>query len=227
MVIILTPLSLLVLVSVGTMTLRWFYQILFTGMTQIESWEYERIESQIGTTRFWNIIQKNYKSIYGKDLKSVSSWSSSHRMVRDLNDDDSNPFFTIDDLVFPYDINPWANLLDAFGSPWNWLFFWGKPVGDGLYFRKNEFADDTGEDELNSLPWPPDAGHDEITIGGFNSDDSHVPLNDEKSGTRTARNRTDWFNSYGERLSDFGVDTENEEVTINRDQGLSSGVDST
>lgn len=201
MVIIISLLSLLVEFTVGVMTIRWFYHILFTGMTQIESWEYDRIESQIGTNRFWKLIQKNYKSVYGKDLKSVTSWSNSHRIITNNDsDDETSPFFTIDDLVFPYDINPWSNLLSAFGYPWNWILFWGKPLGDGLIFDKNEFVDFTGEDELSSLPWPPDSGHDEIS--------------------NESKKRTAFYNSYGENLSDFGVDIETEDAY----EGKSTGV---
>lgn len=182
-------------------------------MSQIESWEYERLESQLSSERLRSKIMRNYEILFGKELKDVTSWSSGANVVREPQES-TTPFFTVDDLVFPYDINAWSNLIEAFGYPWNWLLPWGRPLGDGLHYPKNDFVS-TDDQDLSSLPWPPDGGHQDR--GGSASFNDIVQDNEHVVSRRAVyhdpRNnmgRTEWYNDFGEKLSDFGVDVDAE-----------------
>lgn len=211
--IVLIPLDFFVLLTVGILTFRCFYHIIVTGMSQIESWEYERLESQLSSERLRNKIKHNYELLFGKELKDVTSWSSGANVLREPPETNI-PFFTVDDLVFPYDLNPWSNLLQAFGYPWNWILPWGKPLGDGLSYPKNEYANPEDQD-LSSLPWPPDGGHQDRINGEhlFNDtiqDNEQVVQRRMVHDPRNNMNRTEWYNDFGEKLSDFGVDVEAE-----------------
>lgn len=218
MTIILVPLSAFVLLTVGILAMRCFYHISITGMTQIESWEYERLESQMASGRLRHKIKRNFELLFGKELKNVTSWSSGNNVVRESQDQNNNNnslYFTVDDLVFPYDINPWSNLIQAFGYPWNWLLPWGKALGDGLHYPRNEFSNPEDQD-IGSLPWPPDGAHqDRIPDheSPFNDtidqDNEHV-VTRRMIDPRSNMKRTEWFNDFGEKLSDFGVDIDAE-----------------
>lgn len=59
LVIVLSLLNFMVLFSIIILFLREVYHIVFTGRTQIEGWECERIESQFYSERFWRRIKKN------------------------------------------------------------------------------------------------------------------------------------------------------------------------
>jgi palmitoyltransferase len=205
----------MVAITVGILTFRCFYNILFGGMTQIEGWEHERIESQLESGRLYPIIKRNYKLIFGKELKSLISWSTSHNILRDTMDEPDALNIGIDDFVFPYDVNPWANLINAFGYPWNWLLPWGGPRGDGITFQKNELLDSHDED-LSSLPWPPDGNHQdrvEEVIGQPDefSDENERIVRRRVVSPETDIGRAEWRNDFGEKLSDFGVDIDAEE----------------
>ncbi|CCH41932.1 Palmitoyltransferase PFA4 [Wickerhamomyces ciferrii] len=211
--IILIPLSLFVLTTVGILTLRVFYHIMFSGMSQIETWEYERLESQIHTERTRDKIRQNYETIFGKELENVSSWSFSRGSASEDSQSSGSPNFTIDDIVFPYDLNPWKNLIQAFGYPWNWLLPWGGLLGNGLEFPRSEYASIQDQD-LGSLPWPPDSGHQDRLSRG---DQTDIVQDNETVVTRSSGvyhrndlNRTEWYNDFGEKLSDFGVDLDAE-----------------
>lgn len=213
MTIILAPLSLLILVTVGILTLRCLYHIVFTGMTQIESWEYERIEAQLESGRLYSTLRMNYQTIFGKELKSFISWSTAHNRIRDTMDESELAQLGIDDIVFPYDVNPWRNAVNACGYPWSWVLPWGRPLGDGLSFERNELIGN--EDELSSLPWPPDGAHQEPnkeTSDYLKIDQNFYDDNNERvlrrRGAHANRMGEEWSNEYGEKLSDFGVDVE-------------------
>lgn len=183
---------------------------MITGMSQIESWEYERLESQLSSERLRSRIAKNYETLFGKELQNVTSWSSGSHTLREPQDRSGIPSFTVDDLVFPYDINPWTNLIHAFGYPWNWLLPWGKALGDGLRYPKSEFANPDDQD-LSSLPWPPDGGHqDRISEQVELTEDNEQVVSRRVYDPRSNMKRTEWFNDFGEKLSDFGVDVDAE-----------------
>ncbi|CAN6608389.1 palmitoyltransferase Pfa4p [Trichomonascus vanleenenianus] len=120
-------------------------------------------------------------------------------------------------VEFPYDNDPWTNLLDAWGDPWTWFLPWGKPRGDGLHFAKNE------EDGI----WPPDhTDYDrpvnygvrhEATLSASSVDRLDTPATHRYNSTvpdwrRSIRTESDfyrsdqWHNYEGETIADFGVD---------------------
>ncbi|ODV59046.1 palmitoyltransferase PFA4 [Ascoidea rubescens DSM 1968] len=239
--IILLPIDSFVFITVFILTLRCFYYTIFTGMTQIEFWEWERIESQINTIQFWEKIKKNYLSVYNKSLSLTSLNSCSknkknkkklknkkNNFISNINDidnsDDSDnynqdfnyqlPNFKIDDFIFPYDISPWQNFVQALNYPWLLLIPWVYPKCDGVHFKKTE---DLEEDQIG-LPWPPD---------GNNQDkNDELVRNDASPGVGAERfvvgelsviskskvkKRVHWKNDFGEGLKDFGVDIEAED----------------
>ncbi|KAH3669018.1 hypothetical protein WICMUC_005117 [Wickerhamomyces mucosus] len=210
--IVLFMLSLLVLITVGALTLRVLWHILFTGRTQIESWDLERIETQVESKSFIDKLEKNFKDIYGKSPKNFRSWSTSHRIVKDM---DGIPLIEIDDIIFPYNTNILENLIRTLGYPWNWILPWAGPIGNGLTFKKDQdcIYDESSAEEpdISTLPWPPDSGHQDIIAHnkselGF----QEIIIDSERVVKQysTLVKRSQWSNDYGEKLSDFGVDDE-------------------
>lgn len=171
--IIFLPFSFFVVFTVGILTLRVFINIV-NGITQIESWECDRIDSLV------------------------------RRKV-----------ITRDRAEFPYDIEIFTNIFNAWGNPWSMMLPWGQARGDGITFEKNE-SGYTEEGEM--LCWPPDH---------VDYDPEDVPLQTLKDGLRRRGEEPDcllgkvgmtdndfykrnhWRNVEGEKLADFGVeDTE-------------------
>jgi palmitoyltransferase len=111
---------------------------------------------------------------------------------------------------FPYDIDPWTNLTDAWGHPLTWLWPWGQANGDGMHFEKNEAVED-------GSVWPPDhkdQGPKTVeetrkfprTLGYMR----YRPQQAAPTHENDFYNRDQWQNYEGERISDFGVDVETE-----------------
>lgn len=215
-VIVLLPLDAFVLFSVLVLFLKCMSHIL-SGKTQIEVWELERIESQFHTERFWRKIRHNYQLVHGENMPALTSWNLSARLYEmaddsdveldNLDDDPIVPrLFTIDDLVFPYDLGTWANLTAALGNPWTWPLPWGRAKGNGYVF---ELSDD--DDQLN-LPWPPDGGNVEFETRELRDVELHrlgnVSLIRKHSDPRSSMGREDWVSDMGETLKDFGVDVD-------------------
>lgn len=221
-VILFIPLDLFVMVSVFILFLRCFINISFKGMSQIEVWEEERIESQLHKESIWLQIRKNYFNLHGKDMPELKSWNQDARYFEQEEsdpregDDDLQSIvpknFTMDDMIFPYDLGFWKNTVNACGYPWMWLIPWGGPNTDGHHYEKSEYM----EDDQLGLPWPPDGGHQEFV------EEEEVDLNNiELSDLKTLRKRLDpranmkrseWLNDLGESLGDFGVDLDAEDV---------------
>lgn len=218
-VVVLVPVDFLVLVSVGVLTIRTLWHAL-DGMTQLEVWEYERVESQLASGRVWQAIAGNYMRRFGKPMPRMVSWSSSGEYtVRPGHDKDDvrnrvDARFCIDDLVFPYDYGVWGNLTAAFGPWYTWVLPWGGPSTSGLAFGTSaDFADDP-----LGLPWPPDAGDDEVVLAtgsaaGFAAGSATGSATGSAAGAATARRdpreslpRSQWYNLLGETLGDFGVE---------------------
>ncbi|CDK26083.1 unnamed protein product [Kuraishia capsulata CBS 1993] len=223
-VVILFLLDLLVFLSILVLFLRCLYHILFTGMTQIESWEKERLESQMRTPRLWRKIRANYLKVHGKNLPVLTSWTNTDYV--ELDDLDTSPEiseevppnFSIDDVIFPYDIGMWANLINTMGPVYCWLWPWGKPSGTGTCFEVN----DEVEDQLD-LPWPPDAEDqlkEEVVQNLVIDAENEEYVVRPDFMRRSELGRTRWMNDFGERLEDFGVDIDaegdDEQVLRNR-----------
>lgn len=74
-VIVFTPIDLFVLLSISLLFIRCLINI-GKGMTQIEIWEWDRIDSQFHSKRLWKSIRLNYKQLYGKQLPQLSTWTN-------------------------------------------------------------------------------------------------------------------------------------------------------
>lgn len=74
-VVVFTPIDLLVLLSISLLFIRCLINI-GKGMTQIEIWEWDRIDSQFYSKRLWKSIRLNYKQLYGKQLPELSTWTN-------------------------------------------------------------------------------------------------------------------------------------------------------
>lgn len=72
-VIVFTLLDVFVLLTITLLFIRCAVNMA-KGMTQIETWDWERIESQFYTRRFWKQVRSNYKRLHGKKLPQLSSW---------------------------------------------------------------------------------------------------------------------------------------------------------
>ena len=57
--------------------------------------------------------------------------------------------FTIDDLIFPYDLGIWKNLVNALGYPYMWLIPFGKPKSNGY---QPQISQDYKQDDQLNLP---------------------------------------------------------------------------
>lgn len=228
----LLPVDFFVLASILILFVRCIVNVCFSGMTQIEVWERERIESQIRNGRIWTQIRRNYRALHGTDLPRLVSWSKSSRVMEqeaeeaeeqevEASDVDHRKLevhdFTTDDLIFPYDLGFWRNLVDACGSPITWVLPWGRPRSLGYKFEQSE---DYAEDQLG-LPWPPDGGHQQQP-GDVQDELDAIKLEDlTEEGKRRLlarirdpRNklrRAQWMNQLGETLDDFGVDVDAED----------------
>lgn len=211
-VILFWPLDAFVLFSVLILFLRCMMHITL-GKTQIEVWETERIEGQFYTERLWIQIRENYRKIHHKEMPKLTLWSQSAReyeMTADIIDDDIVPVnFQPDDLVFPYDLGFWENIRHAMGNVWTWPLPWGRPIGNGYEFIKNE-----DDDQLN-LPWPPDGGNVDYVPREL-SEEELRQLNDVSAirrhlDPRSNMKRSQWMNDMGETLNDFGVDVDDED----------------
>lgn len=222
-VIFLLPVTFFVFVTIIILFVRCMINWLFRGMTQIEVWEMERIDSQFHTERLWLQIRKNYFKLHGKEMPHLVSWNRTTRYYEvdeNSNNDNSNENnivpkdFTSDDIVFPYDLGVLSNIINACGYPWMWLLPWGNPRENGYHFQKNEFM----EDDQLGLPWPPDGGHQESMApvdDDFDISDSELqdmPSLRRRLDPRNNMTRSEWMNDLGETLDDFGVDLEAEDM---------------
>lgn len=125
----------------------------------------------------------------------------------------------VQNVEFPYDIDPITNFMDAWGEPWTWFWPWANARGDGMRFEKNESADDGAvwpPDHRDQSPPPLDSrrrlASETPTLGYESSNARHRP-NVPEWRRNISRDedffRSDqWENFEGERLSDFGVDME-------------------
>ncbi|KAK6199256.1 zinc finger family protein [Scheffersomyces amazonensis] len=240
-VIFLLPIDFFVFATIVVLFIRCVINFFFKGMTQIEVWESERIEGQIHTERFWNQIKRNYFRLHNKELPRLTSWRNENERTNydendedkdtsstnnDINENSSVPEeFTFDDLIFPYDLGIWNNIVSNCGSPWKWILPWGGTNSSGYKFEKSgEFI----EDDQLGLPWPPDGGHQENGDGGeINRGDIELQnmrrpnyrLLKKRLDPRSTMKRTEWMNDLGETLDDLGVDidaedTDNEELIV-------------
>lgn len=216
-VIILIPLDAFIFFAILILFIRCILH-LASGKTQIEVWEFERIEAQFHTERLWLKIRNNYKLIHQKEMPTLTSWNLTATQyerieLRDMNQEEIEsivpPDFTPDDLIFPYDLGIYQNLKNSLGQPWTWMLPWGQALGDGVKFIQND-----DDDQLN-LPWPPDGGNVEFTGRKLTDEElrqiGDISIIKKHLDPRSNMARNAWVNDMGEGLGDYGVDVEAEE----------------
>lgn len=209
---ILIPMDSFILLTISILFVRCLSNQIFCGRTQIETWEYERLESLYYSKRLLPHLLTNFWELHPefriKKIENEASRLSTRKHIE------------FDDLVnFPYDVDPWSNAIEFFGSPLSWLWPFGKPNGNGMFFPKNDISgleESNLTDMLLSLPWPPDGGKDKvINIDGVNAVEMTL-----KDGEQVVRkrvvdakdpfSRSQWQNTWGENLENFGVDMDAE-----------------
>ena len=209
-----TPLNAFVWLTIILLLLRCSKNQFLCGMTQIERWEWERIENQFNNGRLIPQLLENLAEIYGDDILNSPN-AKKLINARDLQ---------LEEIVnFPYDLNIVANTRHAIGNLLTCILPWSSPVGNGLKFTKNDLSSydtcHTIEDKLLSLPWPPDGGRQQPT--GDSQVSSRIEMHSSRGepvlrkrlrDPRINMQRTEWYNDWGENLSDFGVDVESETV---------------
>lgn len=232
-VILLTPIDAFVFFAIIVLFVRCVFH-LASGKTQIEVWEFERIESQLHTERLWLKIRNNFKLIHDKEMPTLTSWNmtGAHYDTIELADTastDEEPIvptnFTSDDLIFPYDLGIYQNLKHALGQPWTWILPWGEASGDGVTFELND-----DDDQLN-LPWPPDGGNIEFAGRKLTDEElrkiGNISVIKKHLDPRSNMSREVWVNDLGEGLKDYGVDVEAEEdkgLMTNTKSGVTRGT---
>lgn len=244
-IIAITPLNFFVFASILVLFIRCLINIC-KGMTQIEIWEWERLELQWSSKRLWRLIRFNYGRLHkGKPFPELNTWTNTTNNVNYNDNDDGGDEdveltnlatnnnedstivpqnFTIDDLIFPYDLGIWKNLVNALGYPYMWLIPFGKPKSNGY---QPQISQDYKQDDQLNLPWPPDGiRQKEIEINvlqqqGYQRDREE----EDEEELRSIRNyqelrrrldprlnvqRSDFINDMGEGLTDFGVDEDSD-----------------
>lgn len=235
-VIVCWPLDAFVFFAVLLLFIKCFMHVC-TGKTQIEVWEFERIELQFHTERLWLKIRNNYQLVHGKKMPKLTSWNLTSNQYQELEEMDaevqnanelggnddlqlSHPLresysdivpltFTPDDLVFPYDMGIWTNITNSLGSPWTWMLPWGSAKGNGYEYPTNDDDDQLG------LPWPPDGGNVDFEPRQLSDDElrqlGNISLVRKHLDPRSNLGRDEWINDMGETLNDYGVDIGAEE----------------
>lgn len=211
---ILTPMDVFVLFTITILLIRCIKNQILDGMTQIESWELERLENMY--------YKRNSKLLTALIEQVWIKYPEEHTLQRQQEMDQllerknkhKLRFMTV--INFPYDNGFMSNISTALGSsPLIWLWPWGAPQGDGMQFTLNEFSiyekDSPLEDIILSLPWPPDGGRQGVSKNGQQVETLQIGGEFAiRTNITAAHARNSWKNEWGEELRDFGVDIEAE-----------------
>lgn len=222
-----TALDFLVLFTITALFLRCFKNQFWKGMTQIETWEMDRIESLGLNNKLMPILLNNVSHLFDIDFDNDEEWKEIGFSLYNK----SKRMFSYAYVSFPYDNSFFQNCKTFMGPFYQWVLPWGKSNENYLKgFTKNEiaFIDSTAtdikksENELIdlilSLPWPPDG-----TKNNFLEEESDEFINileeEETSSEQNNKKKTDkfvdprlklkrneWYNEVGENLAYFGVD---------------------
>ncbi|QLG74403.1 hypothetical protein HG535_0G02860 [Zygotorulaspora mrakii] len=218
---VLTPLDSFVLLSIALLFCRCLSNQIFSGRSQIEVWEMERLEALFYSKRLIPQLIHSVKEVF-PEAHLLQREDEFTKLLNDRR-------LRFEDVVnFPYDIDVWTNTVNLLGSPWLWLWPFSKPKVSGMNFPKNELSElSLGSSTLDmflSLPWPPDCCKNGVKIV--------VPSNkmetSMKNGEQLIRRRspepeqyvprTKWQNDWGENLEDFGVDVETDDPEGTREE---------
>ncbi|CAB4254196.1 similar to Saccharomyces cerevisiae YOL003C PFA4 Palmitoyltransferase with autoacylation activity, required for palmitoylation of amino acid permeases containing a C-terminal Phe-Trp-Cys site [Maudiozyma barnettii] len=210
---ILTPFDAFIFLTIFVLFIRCIRNQIFNGMTQIENWELERLESSYyrRNSKFLGTLINKVYDLY-PDEKTIEHKSEAAELI-ERKSKGRLRFMTV--VNFPYDNSILKNISTALGSsPLLWIFPWAVPEGDGLYFEHNEFSGyekgSSLQDILLALPWPPDGGRQATDMNHKTQveviqEDGEVIIRSNETETQR---RTAWKNEWGEELEDFGVDPE-------------------
>ncbi|QLQ82198.1 hypothetical protein HG537_0G04530 [Torulaspora globosa] len=212
---ILTPLDGFVLLTITALLIRCLNNQIFGGMSQIESWELERLQSLFNAKRLIPLLLESAWELFPQSREQISQVIANKSLIQQS--------LRFDDVVnFPYDLSPWENAVQLLGHPFLWLSPIGRPLGDGMSFPKNDIAEYTPdspiEDILLALPWPPDGASgksgSKITMGTIETrtEGGEQLVRRRPADRWDLAERKDWQNEWGENLTDFGVDIDTEQI---------------
>ncbi|SMN18916.1 similar to Saccharomyces cerevisiae YOL003C PFA4 Palmitoyltransferase with autoacylation activity [Maudiozyma saulgeensis] len=210
---ILTPFDAFIFLTIFILFVRCVRNQIFNGMTQIENWELERLESSYyrRNSKLLSILINKLYELYPEEKTAehegeaidLIERKSKHRLR----------FMTV--VNFPFDNGIVKNISTVLGSsPLLWLWPWTIPSGNGLSYEHNEFSTyekgSSLQDIVLSLPWPPDGGRLAANVDHkpqveVLQDDGEFMIRNNEGLTER---RNTWKNEWGEELEDFGVDPE-------------------
>lgn len=213
---ILTPLDAFVLLTITILLCRCLANQIFNGMSQIETWELERLQALFDSKRLVPLLIEAAWDIFPGTREQINESTAAELSM--------NKELRLEDVVnFPYDLDPWSNAEQLLGNPLLWLWPFGKPKGDGMSFVKNEISEYSSrasyEDLLLSLPWPPDGGRTRAGPGSLSSSIESITKQGEQLIRRRPNDTSDligrrqWQSDWGENLEDFGVDVDTEQAS--------------
>ncbi|SCU80915.1 LADA_0B10198g1_1 [Lachancea dasiensis] len=208
------PLNAFIWLTISLLFARCIVNQGLSGMTQIESWEQERIENLFYRKRLIPQLIENLREVFPEGSPMDVEGATELLVNRDVQ--------LIDMVNFPYDRGFIKNLRFFMGPFYTWLIPWSVPTESGFTFQLNDLAmyDSSSplEDRLMALPWPPDRGFLKLDVE-TNCSSSNLTVGNTRGETvlkkrltefQTDLGRVQWENEWGETLSDFGVDIEAE-----------------
>ncbi|KAL6942471.1 hypothetical protein ACO0QE_003646 [Hanseniaspora vineae] len=213
--VLLIPFDFFVFFTIFLLFVRCIRNQIFRGMTQIETWEWDRIESLYMNKRLMPLMLDSAIKKFSITRSPRVDEQIHYLLKNQLK-------IPMDEFVnFPYDLDICGNAKLFLGPWWSWLLPWGTPtMSDGTYFTKNELYeyDENADivDKLLSLPWPPDgrrntsleeaASSSMQSLGSIYDSVEQELFIKKRADSRLKLKRNEWFNDWGESLEDFGVD---------------------
>ncbi|XBW34723.1 hypothetical protein QEN19_000290 [Hanseniaspora menglaensis] len=220
-----TAIDFLVLFTISALFLRCFKNQFVRGMTQIETWEMDRIESLALNNKLVPILLNNVSKVFDISFDKDNEWKNV--AIDFINR--SKKLFSYSYINFPYDLGFFSNCQTFMGPFYTWILPWGCSNVQNVYgFPKNDVAFIDKEEVISknesalidlilSLPWPPDGTRNrklaqesqeyavifkEKLIEKVNGQNPPVRFVDP----RLILKRNEWYNENGENLAYFGVD---------------------
>lgn len=220
----------LVLFSIGALFFRCVNNEFLRGMTQIETWEMDRVETLALNDKLMPLLLMNVSSVFNIDISKNEQWAVAYYNLLKK----SKRWFANDYVSFPYDNGFFENIATFMGPLYSWFIPWGKStVIPSIGFSKNDIAkieaveetvpidDNRLIDLVLSLPWPPEGlkqekinerTEDFLNLvrdslpEEFDVDEAYLKNNKKVVDKRLYLNRNEYYNEFGEDLSYFGVE---------------------
>lgn len=228
--LIMSVLDFLVMFSIGALFFRCVNNEFLRGMTQIETWEMDRIETLALNDKLMPLLLMNVSSVFNVDISKNEQWAVVYYNLLKK----SKRWFANDYVSFPYDNGFFENISTFMGPLYSWFIPWGKSsVNPSIGFPKNDVAKIEIEEEsvpiddnhlidlVLSLPWPPEGLKQEkinektedfldlvkdSLPEEFDIDEKYLQINKKVVDQRLYLNRNEYYNEFGEDLSYFGVE---------------------